>query len=342
MLETILVFLGASIVLYTILGGADFGAGIIEIFSAKQKAEHIENLVYKAMGPVWEANHMWAVLAVVILFNGFPAFYAELSILLHIPLTLMLIGMILRGCAFTFRHYDAKLGESARLYSFIFRYSSLLTTFFIGIIIGALARGGFMKPDSGASYWQIYWQPWLNPFCITVGMFFIVLFGYLASAFFVGEDVDATMKAYFIRWTRRFNSLAIITGLGVFIVSHFSGVSLVTRFLNNLTSLSCLFLATLLELPIWLGISSSKKWLMRAILGAQMCAIVFGWVSLGFPDFIRYNDGDVLSILDSQATSSTQFFLVLALVGGGAIILPALVYLLWVFKEEGEKQRSKA
>src|SRR4029453_6983829 len=102
MLTFIVIILGTSFLLYALLGGADFGAGIVEAFAGRRG----ELTISKAIAPVWEANHVWLILAVVILFTGFPAVYASLSWVLHIPLMIVLLGIIMRGTAFTFRHYD--------------------------------------------------------------------------------------------------------------------------------------------------------------------------------------------------------------------------------------------
>src|SRR3990167_7593944 len=99
MVNIVIFFLALSLLLYVLLGGADFGAGILEIFSSRDKKDLHEELVNQALGPVWEANHIWLIIAVVILFNGFPEAYANLSIYFHVPLTLMLFGVVLRGCS---------------------------------------------------------------------------------------------------------------------------------------------------------------------------------------------------------------------------------------------------
>src|SRR3954464_3166981 len=131
MLALIIFILGISFLLYTLLGGADFGAGIIETFAGKRE----EKTISKAIAPVWEANHVWLILAVVILFTGFPLVYSSLSLVLHIPLMLVLIGIIFRGSAFTFRHYDIKEERPYRMYSFFFKASSFITPMFLGITL---------------------------------------------------------------------------------------------------------------------------------------------------------------------------------------------------------------
>ena len=107
MIYVVLFFLAFSLLLYVLLAGADFGAGIVELFSSKKNQAITKKTVYRVMGPVWEANHIWIIIMIVILWVGFPAYYNILVVYLHIPLTLMLLGITLRGVAFVFRHYDA-------------------------------------------------------------------------------------------------------------------------------------------------------------------------------------------------------------------------------------------
>src|SRR5512146_2241093 len=168
MLYVVIIFLLIAVFLYCLLGGADFGAGIIELFAGSNK-DKIKTLVSKAMAPIWEANHMWVIITVVILFMGFPAIYTQVSISLYIPLILLLIGIIFRGTAFTFRHYDAILDESQIIYSRIFAVSSLIVSFFFGLIVGALVSGK-ITPEP-ANFYEGYIHPWINLFSISTGIF---------------------------------------------------------------------------------------------------------------------------------------------------------------------------
>src|ERR1700709_25331 len=120
MLYVVIAFLFLAIVLYFLLGGADFGAGIIELFTSEKNRSDTRKTMYQAIGPIWEANHMWLIIAVVILFVGFPGIYATVSVHLHIPLVIMLMGIIARGTAFSFRNYDAVVDEMQLIYSRIF------------------------------------------------------------------------------------------------------------------------------------------------------------------------------------------------------------------------------
>src|SRR5688572_33490992 len=96
----------AALVAYALLGCADFGGGIWDLFSVGPRAREQRRHIAQAIGPVWEANHVWLIFMIVLLFTAFPPAFAALSTALHIPLTLMLLGIVLRGTSFTFRQYD--------------------------------------------------------------------------------------------------------------------------------------------------------------------------------------------------------------------------------------------
>lgn len=341
MLDIVLLFLGASLVLYAVLGGADFGAGIMEFLSPKSIRIQIEDAVYKAMGPVWEANHMWLILAVVILFNGFPKAYAEISILLHIPLTLMLMGIIVRGCAFTFRHYDAFSDGSSRFYSQAFRGSSLVTTLLLGNIVGALTKGQFPKPHSTASYWDIYWQPWLTPFCFAVGVFTCILFAYIAAVFLNNEEIAPHLRQYCARRAKQLHVAAIFGGLAVFALAYTEGVPLTTQFFTHPLAVGCFILATVLIFPIWRGLGRANKWRSRILLAVQISAVLLGWIGLRYPVLISYRDGSHLDLLETAAGPETLLYLQYALIVGSLVIFPMLFYLFRVFKQPSRADTAR-
>src|SRR5690606_36016395 len=152
-----------------LLGGADFGAGIVELITPARLKEKTRTITYETIGPIWEANHMWLIIAIVILFVGFPAIYTALSVHLHIPLLLMLLGIIGRGTAFIFRHYDAVKDDMQKVYNFIFAYSSFITPFFLGVIAAAMISGR-INPEA-VTFYDGYIRPWLNWFSAAVGLF---------------------------------------------------------------------------------------------------------------------------------------------------------------------------
>src|ERR1700730_6817360 len=228
MLTLIIIILGASFLLYTLLGGADFGAGIVETFAGKRE----EVTISRAMAPVWEANHVWLILAVVILFTGFPSVYSSLSWVLHIPLMMVLLGIIMRGTAFTFRHYDVHQGRSHKYYSFLFHVSSFMTPVFLGMILGAMILGR-ISFDRSESFYNIFIAPWLNWFCVTMGVFTACLFAYIASVFLVGETKIEKERIRYAKFSKYSMIATMILGLLVFIIANAEGHSLTRTFLHS-------------------------------------------------------------------------------------------------------------
>ena len=276
--EAVTVFLAVSIILYCLFAGADFGAGILEIFRGKTYREEQRELITHAMGPVWEANHVWLILAVVILFSGFPKVYSLYSIRLHIPLTLMLVGIIFRGCAFTFRHYDAVQDRSQEYYSTFFMVSSLITPFFLGTLAAAVFNLRHLPVT--LDFFAMYVAPWANAFCFSVGLFTCILFAFLAAVYLVGETEDRSLRALFVRRAQYFNLAAVLTGPLVFSAAEISDFHLLALFLGNPVSLGCMVLATALLFPLWRSLAGGKPVSARIMAAGQVTLILLGWFHL--------------------------------------------------------------
>jgi cytochrome d ubiquinol oxidase subunit II len=326
MTEAIVAILGISLLLYVLLGGADFGAGIVEMIVGKKSSR----IVSKAIAPVWEANHIWLILAVVILFNGFPLAYTTITTYLHIPLLLAMIGIIIRGAAFSFRYYDVVEGHVQNYYSWSFRLSSLMTPFFLGIVLGAIILGRIPVNPSG-SFNDIFISPWLNGFAISTGIFMILLFGWIASVYLIGESDDESFPVF--RRTSLILFIAVILCGGVvFLMAHHWGVHLFSGFLHSVISISCIVVATLLVPVMWISINRKKALLTRIIAGAITACILAGWFAVQFPVLVNRRDGAHLTIWNTQAPSVTMYYLLAALVVGIFIIFPAFGYLFRIFK----------
>src|SRR5881398_890094 len=147
---------------YGLLGGADFGGGVWDLLARGSRKERQRDLIAHAIGPVWEANHVWLILAVVLLFTCFPPAFARLGIALHVPLSLVLIGIVLRGAAFTFWRYGGETDEEQRHWGVIFAVASLITPLLLGTVVGAIASGALGEGGSGKGegFYSIYVGPW--------------------------------------------------------------------------------------------------------------------------------------------------------------------------------------
>jgi cytochrome d ubiquinol oxidase subunit II len=326
MLYVVIAFLGLSLLAYALLGGADFGAGIIEIFSGKVTKKTITH----AIAPVWEANHMWLILMVVILFMGFPLIYSQMSLYLHIPLLILLIGIILRGTAFTFRHYDAVIDSSQDHYTFIFRVSSIIAPLFLGIITGAMILGR-IHPEP-TSFYDGFIYPWLNGFCVMLGVFTCCLFAFLAAVYLIGEAENDEIRKRFLKFARNANIATVLSGGLVFVFAEANGLSLASMFLDSPGALGAVILATLSLPVLWWSLAQKMIVLPRVVAGFQTMMILGAWFWDQYPAVLRYSNGEYLSLFNAAAPAATLRQLALALLIGSVLILPALFFLMKTFK----------
>lgn len=332
MIYVVISFLLASIILYVLLGGADFGAGIIELFSGSKSRENIIKVVNKAIAPIWEANHMWLIIAVVILFNAFPAIYAAISIYLYIPLIILLLGIIFRGTAFTFRRYDAFKDSSQKIYTILFTYSSFLVSFVFGLMIGALISNKLTVNPT--SFYEGFIYPWLNLFSICVGLFVAAIFTFTASVYLIGDAETVEDKKLFILKSKIMSIVLMLTGGLVFISSFMDDNDFALIFFSNWKSLILIFFATLAIPFTWKVIAMGYIWLTRIFAGIQVVLILGAFYIAFFPIIVRFKNAEALTLFNSAAPQSTLSYLGYALIVGSFIIFPLLAYLIKVFKGE--------
>src|ERR1700749_4203350 len=128
-----------AMVIYSLLAGADFGAGFWDAWCSGPRAEGQRDLIEQAIEPVWETNHVWLILLVVLMFAGFPAAFASMTVNLAVPLYLVLSGIVLRGASFVFRAYFTGNVRVQLFWGRVFSISSCMTPLFLGIVIGAIS-----------------------------------------------------------------------------------------------------------------------------------------------------------------------------------------------------------
>lgn len=329
MIYVVIGFLWLSVCLYVILGGADFGAGIVELMSTKKTRKHTEKIMYESIAPVWEANHMWLIIAIVILFVGFPEIYTTLSTYLHIPLVLMLVGIIARGTAFTFRHYDAVIDEWQQVYTQIFYFSSLLTPFFLGLIAAATVSQS-INPDA-TTFLDLYIFSWLNWFGVAVGFFVVSLCAYLASIFSLKETNDRLELNLMIKKSYQTIIFVIITGLLVFLTAYLSGIPLVEWVFSKPLGVMAITFATVALGLILRAMNNKKLVAVRALAGFQIIMILVAATYQHNPNIILFANGEHLSLLEHIAAPKTISALAWALMLGSVFILPFLFYLMSSF-----------
>ncbi len=335
MLYIVITFLFLAIVLYFLLGGADFGAGIIELFTSSNNKTVTRKTMYQAIGPIWEANHMWLIIAVVIMFVGFPRIYSEMCIYLHIPLLVMLLGITARGTAFAFRNYDAVKGaKSQNFYNHIFVYSSFVTPLFLGIIAGSVISKHI--DVNAKDFLSAYIFSWLNYFSVAVGLFTVALSGYLAAIYLIGEADSEKDIRRFVKKARISNIVAVIFGGLVFIAAEYEHVGLAHFIFGNAISLTAVIAASVSLIILWVLIYRRKKKIIRIPACFQVTMILLAVGYMHFPNIVMVKGGQNLSLLQLHAPAKTIHDLGWGLFIGSFAILPSLFYLFYSFQRKNE------
>jgi cytochrome bd ubiquinol oxidase subunit II len=329
MLTLIILILGGSFILYTLLGGADFGAGIVETFIGKKE----DLTISKAMAPVWEANHVWLILAVVILFTGFPSVYSSLSLVLHIPLMMVLVGIVMRGTAFTFRYYDVDAGRSRKYYTWLFHVSSFLTPIFLGMILGAMILGRITF-DPKAGFYEVFMAPWLNLFCLLLGLFSAGLFTYLAAVFLAAETENESDRARYCSFSKKAMLVCLAIAVLIFIIASVEGYDLAGKFWKSAISRTIVLMVIILCIVIWFMLKKGNPnpLHLRVGVAAQISGILIGWFYAQLPVLVQVKKGESLTLYNAHAPDATLHQLLIALLIGLLLVIPGFAYLFRIFK----------
>jgi cytochrome bd ubiquinol oxidase subunit II len=180
--DAVAVVLWAGVTLYAVFGGADFGAGLWALVAGGgERGRRQRALVDWAIGPVWEANHVWLIFVLVVLWTAFSGAFASIFATLFIPLSLAAFGIVLRGAGFAFHGVAARPG-GRRVAQALFGTSSVLTPFFLGTVVGAIASGRVPADGAGDTV-----TSWLNPLSLLVGALFVATGAYLAAVFLISD-----------------------------------------------------------------------------------------------------------------------------------------------------------
>jgi cytochrome d ubiquinol oxidase subunit II len=319
--------LALSLNAYVLFGGADFGGGVWDLLASGPRRERQRAVIAQAIGPIWEANHVWLILAIVLTFTCFAPVYARLGIILHIPLTLMLVGIVLRGSAFTFRTYDTRGDAAQRHWGQVFASASVITPVLLGISIGAVASGRVRPMDTGG-FVQQFVQPWLTPFALSVGLLTLALFAFLAAVFLTMETHDPELCEDFRRRALGAGVAVFFASALVLLLSHNAAPLVRTGLMASSWALP-LHLATGVSAVVVLAALWFRRFrLARVAVGLQVSLIFWGWALAQYPLLVPPD----LTIANSAAPASTLRLVLIVLGVGGAVLLPYMWYLFQVFK----------
>jgi cytochrome d ubiquinol oxidase subunit II len=322
---------------YALTGGADYGGGVWDLLARGPRRGEQRRLIAESIGPIWEANHVWLIVAVVVLFTGFPAAFGALGTVLHIPITILLIGIVLRGSAFVFRSYGRAEPRIVERWGLVFSIASVATPLCFGIVIGAISSGAVghaaARAGTGAangSFSEVYVEPWLAVYPLMVGFFALVLFALLAAVYLTFAARDDALREDF---RRRALVAAVVVGVAAGAsllvstssaprIAHGVAASPWALLLHTVTGIAAL---TAIAALWW-----RRYRVARVAVGAQVTLILWGWAFAQYPFVIP----PALTIRRSAAPSETLELLLVGLAAGALILIPSLRLLFKTFSPE--------
>ena len=316
----------AALVLYALLGGADYGGGVWDLFAFGPRARRQRELIAEAISPVWEANHVWLILVIVVLFTAFPPAFAVIATALHIPLTLMLIGIVLRGTAFTFRTYDVQRDDVQRRWSRVFSIASIITPILLGTILGAIASGT-IRVENGAVT-SGFLRSWLAPFPLSVGFFALALFAFLAAVYLTVEAPERELQEDF-RWRALLSGVVVgLLALTVFMLAKTGAPTVRAGISRTWWALGLHLLTAIFATSAFVALWTRRYRVARFCAAAQVTMILLGWAFAQFPNLVEPD----LTISSAAAPPLTLELLLAALILGALVLFPSYYYLFRIFK----------
>lgn len=332
-----------ALLLFALAGGADFGGGVWTFLARGERAEEEAHLVDRAIGPIWEANELWIVAAIVIMWCGFPSVFAAYGIALFLPLVLVLAGIVMRGAFFAyFEHAEfAPARTASRRYGRLFGLVSVISPLFFGLAAGAIASGRlrFERAGPGEERFAVgspvdgYLQPWLGPFPIICGLLALATCLYLAAVYLTLEAADQPeLQESFRRRGIASGAALGFLGLVALPVASFDATYL-WRGILQLPAL--LFMAaTALALVTSLVLLYLRRfWWARTAAIAQVVGVFCAWASAQYPYLLAPD----ITIFSAAAPRSVLVALLILSFFYAVVLGPSLALLFYIFKRRPEE-----
>jgi cytochrome d ubiquinol oxidase subunit II len=312
-----LIFLLAGLVFYAVLGGADFGAGFWEL-TAPRREEVREHAVH-AMGPVWEANHVWLIFALVVLWTAYPVVFASTASTLSIPLFVAAVGIILRGTAYALRAGAASTRELAAIDT-VLAVSSILTPFALGAAVGAVAS---RRVPVGNAAGDLV-DSWANATSLTIGALAVAAGAYMAAVFLSGDAARRGRPELEAAYRRR----ALIAGVGAgalalggLVVVRSDAKPLYHGLVHGRALVALLASAAAGVATLALVVARRYE-PARLTAGVAVGAVVTGWALAQSPLMLPG-----LTVDEAAAPRDTLIALTVAILAGAVILFPSLLLL---------------
>ncbi len=322
-IPVVLILVG--LIAYVVLAGADFGAGLWTLFSGGGRADPAATREHarRAMGPVWEANHVWLIFVLVVCWTAYPIAFSSITSTLAIPLFIAAVGIILRGTAYALRG-QVEGAPGQRTVERVFALSSILTPFALGTVVGGIASA---RVPVGNAQGNLV-TSWLNPTGILIGTLMVVFCGYLAAVYLAADAKRSGVQALELDFRARALVAGGVAGAlalaGLPVIRHdahalweglISGAGLATICLSVVAGSLTLAL-------VWRG----RLELARVSAAAAVAAIVAGWAVAQEPYILPG-----LTISQAAAGRSTLLAIVISMPIGAVVLVPSLALLFSLF-----------
>ena len=304
---------------YVVLGGADFGAGLWYVALARDRHRRLRDHTYHAMGPVWEANHVWLIFVLVVFWTAYPEAFGSIASSLYVPLFVAAIGIIMRGTTYALRGQVSGRREEHALGA-IFGASSFLTPFALGTVVGGIASG--RVPVGNAQADPI--TSWLNPTSIAVGVIAVATSAYLAAVWLTADAERAGDSDLVAAFRRR----ALVSGVGAGAVALAGLVVLhedARPIFDGLTSgagLAAVAASALAGTATMFWVARRRLEAARWSAAVAVGAIVAGWALAQQPQILPG-----LTVQQAAAGDATMVALLVSLAIGAALLIPSLTLL---------------
>lgn len=317
MSDVVAVILMLGITAYALFGGADFGAGFWDLTAGgAERGAEPRAVISHSIGPVWEANHVWLIFCLVVLWTAFSEAFASIMLTLFVPLSIAALGIVFRGSAFAFRK-EVSRTSSQRNFGVAFATSSVIVPFCMGAVAGAIASG--RVPTGGKA--GDPWSSWVNPTSILGGVLAVTVCAYLAAVYMVWDARRVGHPGMVEYFRRRAVAAAIVTGVialaGIFVL-HGDAVYV----FHGLTSraLPLVIVSALCGLGSLALLLRARQSVARLLAMGAVAAVVLGWGVAQYPYILPTS----LELSDAAAPDATLWSVVIVFVIAALVILPSL------------------
>ena len=312
-----ILWIGATF--YALFGGADFGGGFWDLVAGgAERGQRPREVIQRSLTPVWEANHVWLIFVLVVLWTAFPPAFKAIFTTLYVPIALAALGIVLRGAGFAFRKSIVRL-RWRRAMGATFAVSSVLTPFFMGAVVGAIAAGHVPADGNGDAF-----SSWLQPLPLLIGAMFVASGAYLAAVFLVGDARragDEEMERYFER-----RALAAAVVAGAFAVAGLFALHSEARYVfDRLTAegLPLVILSLLCGVALLVVLRRGGRRPLRPLAAGAVIAVIWGWAVAQFPYLLPTS----LRIDQAAAPDATMTIVFVVFAVAAVLVLPSLALL---------------